>query len=187
MTKYRVETTAENYSHRAEFDSIEEVNEFISFEKSKKLPWGRRGERWKQEKDFDEDETIENSSNKREVDSLDGSYWEYKFPADYTYEISDISEAYEKEQNKVARINRGKQVRIICENIMNSIIGFNMEAGRTSRELDILTSLFSDILILIQNYRPFQAKKLIAETNTNELFTQEMKDEILSFYPSEEL
>jgi len=119
----------------------------------------------------------------REVDGFYGPVTEYFFPADYTYEITDISESYAANLAKEARLKNGKLVRSICDNIMNSIIGFNMEAGRTSEEINQMKVAFSEILALIQVFQPFQAKPLIEAITISETITQEMKDEILSFYP----
>ena len=105
-----------------------------------------------------------------------------KTKKDYTVTITDITEETNIKLAKEARQSNGKLVRSICDSILNAIIGFNMEGEKTSEEINAMKITFADILALLQVFQPFQAKPLIEAIVVDEIVTQEMKDEILSFY-----
>ena len=97
-------------------------------------------------------------------------------------EYPNVKSAREAREAREARMRQGKFVRTLCSNIMDTIIGFNMESGRTSEEINSLKATFADIFALLKDYQPFQAKPLIEAITVDEVITQQMKDEILEHY-----
>lgn len=70
-------------------NTLEEINNWL--EKRQSLGTLGRNERWKTEEEFDSDETVNNCIASR-INEINGGYvTEYRFPADYTYTITDIS------------------------------------------------------------------------------------------------
>jgi len=87
--------------------------------------------------------------------------------------------AREAREAKAARKANGKMVRELTNDLMDTVIGWNMEHPENIAE--IMTRLV-DIHTLLKNYQPFTAKALISAIVVDEIITQEMKDEALECY-----
>ena len=107
----------------------------------------------------------------------------FDIEAEYTFEGPiDITAEYEASIIRKNRIATGDAVRTLTNDIMNLVIGFNMEMALTSDQLDTMTVTFEPITSLLEKFRPYHAKALIESIVVDEIVTQEMKDEILKCY-----
>ena len=74
----------------------------------------------------------------------------------------------------------GKKDRIMCENVLNLIGGFNRTRTLTTEQITQMQTTFSTIQLLLQASRPSSAKALISAITPDEvLVTVEMKNLIL--------
>ena len=59
------------------------------------------------------------------------------------------------------RIKMGKNIRLLCENILDLLAGFNIERALTKEQIDQMAVTFGNIQALLNVKRPISAKPLI--------------------------
>ena len=80
---------------------------------------------------------------------------------------------------KANRKANGAMVRKLTNDVLDVIIGFNME---TVADIDALLIKFGTINTLLSQYRPYTAKTAIQAIEVDADVTQQMKDEMLECY-----
>jgi hypothetical protein len=88
-------------------------------------------------------------------------YLEYLHPAEYTYEIIDITEEYEAEQAFQATLALGKKAKEVCDEAMNYIRGYNITAGFTTEQINQLKTDFALVREYLMDGQPYGTKAVL--------------------------
>lgn len=148
-----------------EFDTLELANAWIE----KRLIHFGKPERWLP--DFLE------GAETRQVQSNWAEVTEYLHPAEYSIDIIDITEQYNKQQSKELKIAQGKKIRAICEEALDFIAGHNIEVGLSAEQITQLMIDFQPAYQMIVANRPWSAITLISAIDNEAI--AELKIELL--------
>lgn len=116
---------------------------------------------------------------------VDGNPTGVTLPAEYSIVILDLDTDvdYQKALALKAKAELGKRARQCCDEVWDSITGYNMSRGLTSEQIDTMEATFSVIAAALQAKRFDKAKTLIqAITPDGVLVTTQMITDILSVY-----
>lgn len=93
-----------------------------------------------------------------------------------------------KEKVKAPRLAIGKAIRLMCNEFMDLVLGYNVERNLSAEQVTEMVITFGPILSLIQVFRPGEARVLVEEVKPDGiLVTQEMKDDLLEVLDLERL
>lgn len=150
------------------FDTISSANNWIQKQVDNNS-WGKP-DRW-------ELETDGTHTNTREVDNgLGETITEYFFPAEYTYEIHDITEQYNKDQARKAIFERRAAKRMLANNLMDILNDRIEQLNLNETKEDAVYTTFNRVIVLLQRGRPDKIKALIEAKPVGQIFNQETKD-----------
>lgn len=107
---------------------------------------------------------------------------EYLHPAQYTYEIIDITEEYEIQQRRANRAARGRIFDSCCKEVINYIQGYNDDMELTLEQIQSMVSTFSTIDVLLSKGYAKTARSAIQAIEPDEVVTAEMKSDILAIF-----
>lgn len=113
---------------------------------------------------------------------LDGiAYKRYTIPAEFTYEIEDITAQVEAEDRRLNLIAQGEKTAQACKNAFNLIAGYNQYRALSSAQKDQMAALFAPVVQALKIYeRPSMAKALVTAIEPDGvLVTAEMKADML--------
>lgn len=144
---------------------------------------GKKAQRWV--KEGVEIFNVEDAIDTRLVeDGLNGDYTEYLLPAEYTYEIQDLSQdvEYVRKQDMESKIAKGKAIKKLSDDILFLITGWNDAQSLTAEEINTLQTTFATIDAYLRAGRPFSAKPLIEAIEPSALVPQELLDQVGLLY-----
>lgn len=114
----------------------------------------------------------------REVQDSEGIlHLEYLHPAEYSYEIQDITAEYEAEQAYQSTLALGKMAKEVCDEALNYIRGYNITAGFTTEQINQLKTDFALVKEYLTDGQPWGAKAVLL-TLDNPTFTV-LKNKVL--------
>ena len=144
--------------------------------------WGKP-ERWVRGDRLEEYEVDIIPLETRNVLENEIQYSEYLLPSDYTIEILDITEQFEKDKLIEQMIAKGKNLKACCEDVLAFITGYNEARELTSENVTAMQITFSNIFSMLISNRANTAKILINLVEVDEtIVTQDMKDNCLSIF-----
>ena len=101
-------------------------------------------------------------------------------PAEYTYEIKDITAELEAEAAKQAKIEAGKKAREVCQLVLDFIAGSNLVKNLTIEQITEMQTTFANAESALRAGRPTFAKSFIsAIAPDGVILTEEEKAECL--------
>lgn len=101
-------------------------------------------------------------------------------PAEFSYEIEDITEQYNFEQKKIGLINKGNSFLQSCQNCLSIIGAYNDDRGLTVEQITQMATSFAQIESTLNRRMPKTSKQLIANINPDGiLVTEELKNLLL--------
>ncbi len=176
---YRLEIEGNNKKALEEFETIKEAQDRMEELRNDKWFLNDFGhnERWlKEPLDNVETREVPNSFEIGEVETVT----EYLHPAEYTYEIIDITEEHNKEKQKQELLKKGKIARDRCQTAIDYIGGYNQTRELTTEQITSLISTFSQIDLFLYKCMPTSAKNAIQQIEVDGmLITQELVDGVL--------
>lgn len=101
-------------------------------------------------------------------------------PAEYTIEITDVTEEVEAERVKQESIAIGEMIKVKCEKAISLIISYNATSNFSFDQIDQLEEDFGEIFTALNKRRIDKAQLLISQAVPNELVTQNLLDSLLS-------
>jgi hypothetical protein len=121
---------------------------------------------------------------------IDDSEWKVSnlpFPKPTLEELESLSVIVLSKRDQEAsirtRLDRGRKVRALSQDLLDLVAGWNMERQLTGQQISDLITLVSPIMEMLQANRPFQAKPLIESLVVDGiLITQDMKDQSIALY-----
>lgn len=87
---------------------------------------------------------------------------EYLIPCEYTYEIIDITEEYNKQKDIEENIIQGRLYKSVCDDCLDYVRAYNVKNGLTTESINMFKSTFGTCKEYLQDGQPFAA---IAEIN----------------------
>lgn len=109
------------------------------------------------------------------------AFTSYKIPAEFTYEIEDITAEVEAEDRRNSLIAQGEKTAKACKDAFNLISGYNQYRTLTSAQKDQMTATFAPIVQALKIHeRPSLAKSMIVAIEPDGvLVTEQMKADML--------
>lgn len=157
-----------------EFETEAEANEWIELIKNSGIVG--KGERWLP--DFLENADTRTVSGGLDKDGNEYFTTEYLHPAEYTYEIIDITAQYEAEQSRQLKLDLGRKARAVCQEALDYVAGYNLVSEFSAEQVTQMATDFASIHQLLMANRPWTAITLIQAIN-NPVY-DELKTELLS-------
>lgn len=106
-------------------------------------------------------------------------YTEYFFPCEYTYEIKDITEEYNKQETRRKLLSKRRNLKKLCDNILH-IIGDYIESNNfTETEENAFETKLSAVDKMLAKNRIKKLKSSLSAKATDSVFTEDLKSRLL--------
>ena len=179
MFKISITNLINNRQFGANFETMEEANEWIAKQELKAksgLGWGYSS------RSIPKSEVPENLLPLIESEEVIDEVLIAHLKAEYEISIVDLDKdpAYILEKRIATKIGVGKTVKQkYADVIQDYIIGHNTLAGATNAQIDEMLAEFNPIYTAITEVRPKKAKALLAQAKIKGLITEEVKEDLL--------
>jgi phage gp37-like protein len=194
MFKISITNLINNRQFGANFETMEEANEWIAKQELKAksgLGWGYSARSLpksevpenllpliESEEDRITQEAYDVTDENGNVTTIEAVVVRYaNLKAEYVITTEDITAQYEAEQALSALIQAGEKDAKCCQEVRALIGGYNRYKNLTNEQLQLMLSTYANINFALQNQMPLTAKTMINLISVDDVITtQELKD-----------